>query len=640
MRQPKQIQSISAPKRQPYRRWKIAWFSAVVCLLLMFSGGIVWGQSSTPSHSSGNSGSNSSSNAVSNVVKTIPTPLRQIENNLPVLSDLLKSSDSGVARGVVRLDGRKLFTIAVPVLQNDSSAKQGSNQTENVTPVESRVRIIEQRLQQLVDRGFEPNSLQVTAETDPTSRQPVVYVSYSRDDETHRDELLTVTALDAEINGSDTQSWAEEISRIVSEALLTAQQERQPQFLRQQGLFAAGILLLIGIGSLVLTSWQRRLRRERRNLSEQSRSDQTELTAATNSAESTTALLQRQASTQQKRGVNDIKYRFNQLAQLLLWGIGLFLISGLFPYTRWLQPLMVQWVQIPIRLLLIFLLTYLAIRLSEIVIDRLFLALQSSTSLATNTSQRLMLRFTTFSRVAKSIAVIFWVAIGVIAVISMLGVSISPALLTLTGIIGVGISLASQNLIKDIINGFLILLEDQYGVGDVVTIDKASGLVENMNLRITQLRNNEGHLITIPNSSITVVQNLSKEWSRVDLGISVAYDADIDKALTVIGQVAQEMSRDPVWQEIILETPQLLGVDNLDYAGATVRLWIKTKPLRQWEVAREYRRRLKLAFDRAGISIGVPQQSLWVSNAPEHNSSDSRPTHPEMLDQVQKNRRG
>jgi small conductance mechanosensitive channel len=274
------------------------------------------------------------------------------------------------------------------------------------------------------------------------------------------------------------------------------------------------------------------------------------------------------------------------------------------------------------------------IRLSGIVIDRLFLALQSGTSLAANTSQRLILRFTTFSRVAKSVAVLFWGTIAVLVAVSILGVAVSPALLTLTGIIGVGISLASQNLIKDIINGFLILLEDQYGVGDVVTIDKVSGLVENMNLRITQLRSTEGQLITIPNSAITVVQNLSKEWSRVDLSINVAYEADLDQALAVTEQVAHEMSRDPSWQHVILETPQLLGVDNLDNAGATIRLWIKTQPLRQWEVAREYRRRLKLAFDRAGISIGVPQQSLWLSNAavnqlPAHSS--------EALKQVPKN---
>jgi small conductance mechanosensitive channel len=198
------------------------------------------------------------------------------------------------------------------------------------------------------------------------------------------------------------------------------------------------------------------------------------------------------------------------------------------------------------------------------------------------------------------------------------------------GIIGVAISFASQSLIKDMINGFFILLEDQYGVGDVIIVGEVSGLVENMNLRITQLRNDEGRLITIPNSAITIVQNLSKEWSRVDLRIDVAYSADIDQALALIEQVAHDMSRDRPWSDLILEPPLLLGVDKLDHAGATVRLWIKTQPLKQWEVAREYRRRLKLAFDKAGIPFGVPQQSLLL-----HSDDDEADAKKPPLTQVQ-----
>jgi small conductance mechanosensitive channel len=622
MQQSKPIQpSYHARQQAVYRFWRLVCFSATVCFLIV--GSAEWARGQTPQ-----APVHAIKDSVLQRVQAIPTPLRQFENSLPGLSSLL-SNDSNIARDVVRLDGRKLFTIAVPVLRD-------KNQPDNVAPVESRVQIVEQRLQQIVARGFEPDSLKVSAETDPNSRQPVIYASYRHNQQTYRDQLLTVTALDAEINGSDTQAWAQEVSSMLESALLSANRERQPQFLRQQGLLAAGVLFLMGVGSWSLTQWQRRLRRERHLLSDESKLDRERSDASDTSgtAEATTALLQRQADNHQKRGVNDIKRRFSQLAQLLLWSIGLFLIFGLFPYTRWIQLLMVQWVQVPVRLLLIVLAAYLVIRLSGIVIDRLFLALQSGTSLAANTSQRLILRFTTFSRVAKSVAVLFWGTIAVLVAVSILGVAVSPALLTLTGIIGVGISLASQNLIKDIINGFLILLEDQYGVGDVVTIDKVSGLVENMNLRITQLRSTEGQLITIPNSAITVVQNLSKEWSRVDLSINVAYEADLDQALAVTEQVAHEMSRDPSWQHVILETPQLLGVDNLDNAGATIRLWIKTQPLRQWEVAREYRRRLKLAFDRAGISIGVPQQSLWLSNAavnqlPAHSS--------EALKQVPKN---
>lgn len=550
-------------------------------------------------------------------IPPLPSPLQQIENNLPTLANLLDIDSPDILRGTVRLDGRRLFSIAVPVLPDQ--AAPNTQQTPQ-TPVESRVQIIQERLQQIVDQGFDPDTLEVMLETDPNSRQPVIYVEYQREGETRRDEVMTVTSLDADLNGSSTEEWAETVQNRIETALRTAYEERQPQSLQRQGLWSIGILFAIGLISGLISRWQGQLRRDRHRLASQSQTTASEISSvATNSpesSESTTALFQRRAANQQKQRVNDIKWRLSQLSQLLIWGLGILFILGLFPQTRWLQTIGLQGIQVPIRLLLIVLLTYLAIRLSEIVVDRLFWALQSSTSLASNTSQRLMLRFTTFSQVAKSIVVLIWGTIGLLSVISMLGVEINPALLTVAGIVGVGISLASQNVIKDIINGFLILLEDQYGVGDVVTIGEASGFVENMNLRITQLRSTEGHLITIPNSSITVVQNLSKEWSRVDLRINVAYEADLDQALAVTEHVAQEMSHDATWQNVILETPQLLGVDNLDYAGATIRLWIKTQPLRQWDVAREYRRRLKLAFDRAGIPIGIPQQSLLVNSPP------------------------
>jgi len=228
-------------------------------------------------------------------------------------------------------------------------------------------------------------------------------------------------------------------------------------------------------------------------------------------------------------------------------------------------------------------------------------------------TQRVALRFFTFARVVKSVLTLLIIGSGVIVALSLLGVRVAP-LLAGAGIIGLGISFASQSLIKDMINGFLILLEDQYGVGDVISVGNVSGLVENMNLRITQLRSADGSLITVPNSSIAIVQNLSKEWSRVDLTIDVAYEADIDRAMTVIQQVATEMSRDRQWRDLILDPPTVLGIDKMDNAGIMVRVWIKTQPLKQWEVSREFRRRLKLALDKAEIPIGGPQQPVLVSN--------------------------
>ncbi|NEQ55227.1 MAG: mechanosensitive ion channel family protein, partial [Leptolyngbya sp. SIO3F4] len=256
---------------------------------------------------------------------------------------------------------------------------------------------------------------------------------------------------------------------------------------------------------------------------------------------------------------------------------------------------------------------YVIIHLGDIFIDRLFLMINGQVPPNQPRSQRTSLRFSTFSQVAKSILVILVVIVCSLVVLATIGIDLGP-LLASAGIIGLALSLASQSLLKDIINGFMILMEDHYGIGDVIIVGDMSGFVETMNLRITQLRNEEGRLITIPNGQINVVQNLSKEWSRVDLKVPVALDSDINQALELIKQVADDMSHDPVWQNLILEEPVLLGVDNIDHIGATIRLWIKTLPLKQWDVAREYRRRLKIAFSNASIDFGLPKQVVQMAN--------------------------
>ncbi len=188
------------------------------------------------------------------------------------------------------------------------------------------------------------------------------------------------------------------------------------------------------------------------------------------------------------------------------------------------------------------------------------------------------------------------------------------------GLLGVAVSLASQNLIKDTINGFLIVFEDQYGIGDIIDTGTWSGSVEGLNLRITQLRNSEGMLITIPNNQMGAVANLSKSWSRVDLNVPVAYDTDIKTAIKVIEATAVEMSKDPQWRWQIIETPQVMGIDDFSDRGLMVKIWIKTRPLKQFDVAREYRLRLKLAFDEARIPIPVPQQNISVHPNPISNN--------------------
>ncbi|PSB19317.1 mechanosensitive ion channel family protein [Phormidesmis priestleyi ULC007] len=530
-----------------------------------------------------------------------PTTPSLPQLTLPQLTSPQTVTSTELARGEVKLDGRKLFTIAAPAVRNQ----------QNGTPITARAQNIETNLNRIVDRNLDPNQLQVTTAIDSASNLPIISVNDQY--------LMTVTTLDAQLQGQEPSSYAKELTQTIRNALIEAKRERQSDFLVRQCAQAAGVGVVMFLTSWVLSRWQRRV-------IDQQRQRQTEIPAdpivSPNTAESanvtTSQIVQQQMIKRQQRNLREAQRRLLQLTQVGIWGIGILIILGLFPYTRWLQPIVFS---TPLKILGIAIVTYLAIRLGDVVIDRFFSALSDGEVSSPQASQRIALRVSTFSVVVKSLSAIAFISIAMIAILSVTGIEVVP-LLAGAGIIGLGISLASQNLIKDVINGFLILLEDQYAVGDVIQVGKASGLVEHMNLRITQLRNAEGRLITIPNSSIAIVENLSKDWARVDLAIVISYDANLDQAIHIIKQVGHEMDQAPDWQAKILEPPEMLGVDDLNNAGVTIRVWIKTQPLQQWNVGREFRRRLKLAMDEQDIAIGISQQSLPLRSAAEDRAFD------------------
>jgi moderate conductance mechanosensitive channel len=266
--------------------------------------------------------------------------------------------------------------------------------------------------------------------------------------------------------------------------------------------------------------------------------------------------------------------------------------------------------------------TYLIIRLSYAIIKKFSCAITRNSLLTPEANHRLELRISTISGVTKGIVTVFWIGVGTLVTLVILGVNIG-SLLAGAGLLGVALSLASQNLIKDAINGFFIILEDQYAIGDVIAVEQVSGFVETMNLRITQLRDAEGRLITIPNSQTKIVANLSSNWSRADLNSPVAYHADVDKALQVIDHVTQEMTQDELWREQILDKPEVLGVDDFGIRGVIIRVWIKTQPLKQWLVARE-----------SGISIPIPQPKVWFNNLPMNSTLDEQDSLPKTSTKV------
>ncbi|MGA0201538.1 MAG: mechanosensitive ion channel family protein, partial [Prochlorotrichaceae cyanobacterium] len=310
-----------------------------------------------------------------------------------------------------------------------------------------------------------------------------------------------------------------------------------------------------------------------------------------------------------ERNLCYLQIRLLQLLQIVIWGGGLFIALGLLSYTRWLQPVLLSWLPLPLKIIGISIATYFVLRLSEVLIERFFIALETDRLLDPNASKRVEKRFETIAQVFNGLISTLIISVGILAGLSIFGIEIGPVLAG-AGIIGLGISFASQGLIKDFINGFFIILEDQYAVGDVIKVAEYAGLVENMNLRITQLRNSEGHLITLPNGSIAVVENLSKEWARANVLFTVSYQADLNQVLDIVVDVADELARDFIWSERILNAREVIGVENIAQEGVTILVWIRTKPLEQWTVGREFRRRLKYALEAHNIGMGIPQQRL------------------------------
>jgi small-conductance mechanosensitive channel len=384
----------------------------------------------------------------------------------------------------------------------------------------------------------------------------------------------------------------------IKTALTQPQQEEKNQFLQQVGIATASTI------TMIIMSWG--VRRFQKRLS-----DNLLQSSASNSLDDQP--ITKLINQQQQQHLQEVKTRLFQLAQAGIWVSGSLIILGLFPATQALQIGILTIAKIPIKLIIVSVGTYVIVRFNYAIIDHFTSTIISGGALLTpETSERLQLRISTFSGVTKSITTIIWVGAGILMSLIALGINIVP-LLAGAGLVGVAVSLASQNLIKDAINGFLIILEDQYALGDMITVGTVGGLVEKLNLRMTQVRDAEGRLITIPNSEVKIVANLSSRWSRADLTIPVSYQSDIDQALELIENVALEMNEDPEWQHQILEKPNVLGVENFSDRGLMIRVLIKTQPLKQWGVAREYRRRLKISLDAAGIYIPVPQQANWVN---------------------------
>ncbi|NEO26943.1 MAG: mechanosensitive ion channel family protein [Kamptonema sp. SIO4C4] len=456
--------------------------------------------------------------------------------------------------------------------------------------------------------------------------------------------VVTVTKADALFQQTSPVALAQQWTAGLRTRLLQTWLMRQPIALELGAVFAVVILLVVTLLTVILRFFQRRLRTSGKHLRAEASAQTAALQIGEEGSNQTLTPLERLTAQMQKLAI-DRNYSVNKFfrgilywGQILLWFLGGGAIFYLFFLTRplanfmlgspplvWLVTLGKQGYPSPVLLLLLlFFAVNLIDRTSDLLIDRLAKKmLESQTVLANlgSNAQRYSLRIPTLATAAKGVTTVVAYGIFILALLSQFQAIATPITAVL-GILTFGISLGAQNFIRDVINGIFILIEDQYAVGDVIAInDNLAGYVEYLNLRMTQLRNLEGELITIPNGTINTVRNMTNGWSQAKFVVNISNDADVDQAMQVMKQVAQDLYHDPDWQDLVLDEPELLGIDNLDHTGAQLVILLKTQPIQQWTVAREYRRRLKTAFAEQQIAIAFPGQQLFIEHFQPVNPS-------------------
>lgn len=507
----------------------------------------------------------------------------------------------------IHLDGKELFKIASLAVFNRSEL--GSQ-----IPVEIRGKQVEANLDQLIVTSrlpgevvLDPKTLKVSIER--LNGQPVLFVK----DATLTEErvLLTVTDTDSQFYSTTQARLADRWKEILESELRQALELRQPEALKQQNSEAVRILTATVLSTVLLSGvwmfwgWRRRRLEQQQAAEIAARIENISAVGTTSVAK----IYPEHRLFQRLHDYLGLQRRLKIVRffrWLTFWAIAFTWLMGLssslktFPETRQFANRVIA---TPVVILITWFLTGLINRLTDLVIDRFIESREQDQSLTEANLQRVA----TLANVIKGLKRVLVYSLGILWVLQWLHLA-PGSVLALGALVALAVSFAAQSLVKDLVNGFLILLEDQFRIEDYVRIGTASGFVTNLNLRITQIRSDEGNLITLPNSLITQVENMSRTWARADFRVEVAYDTDVDLALAVVRETVDRMAQDPEWQSIIFDTQELFGVDQISHTGIVIRIWIKTAPLKQWITARELRRRLKIAFDRHHIQIGIPQQ--------------------------------
>ena len=262
----------------------------------------------------------------------------------------------------------------------------------------------------------------------------------------------------------------------------------------------------------------------------------------------------------------------------------------------------VDFAKASLRIVLIVVAAYIGLRLLRLALNRLEAILIRAGEITETVPGATMKRVRTLISVLWTIVfVLIWFVV-VLTSLGQIGVNVAPILAS-AGVVGLAVGFGAQNLVKDLVSGFFFILENQVRVGDVAVINGTGGLVEAISFRTIILRDEAGVVHVFPNGSINTLSNMTKDWSAYVLNINVAYKEDTDRVTDVMRHVAEEMYVDSKYRSAMLETIEIIGVDGFTASAVTIKARLKTRPQQQFAIGREYRRRLKIAFEAAGIEL-------------------------------------
>jgi small conductance mechanosensitive channel len=282
--------------------------------------------------------------------------------------------------------------------------------------------------------------------------------------------------------------------------------------------------------------------------------------------------------------------------------------------SPWLLDTMSSSVQAGLRIILIIAAAYIGVRFIGIGMTRLESLLVQAGEGTETVPGSARKRVATLTSLLRTIALaLVWAVAGVVT-LAQVGLDITP-ILAGAGIVGLAVGFGAQNLVRDLISGFFIVLEDQVHVGDVAIINGTGGLVERITFRTIVLRDLAGVVHVFPHGTINTLANMTRQWSAYVIDVGVAYEEDTDRVVEVMREVAAELKQDPAFTQKMIEPIEIFGVDDFKESEVVMKARLKTIPMEQWTVGREYRRRLKKAFDARGIEIPFPQRSFTLSAA-------------------------